>query len=248
MIVLLDAGNSRYKWAKLSDGKPVHLGACDYNIRERAQAVIRTLETLDPDRIIAASVLDDDFNQQLNDWARSNYPVNLELIETRPSAHGVHIAYATPKNLGVDRFVALVGAHENIPTASIIVDCGTAVTIDALASSGEHRGGLILPGVELMRTSLVYDTKRIVVQKHSQEYPLFGRDTGDGVLSGTLRAVAAAVDRISADMEAELNEPVTRILCGGDAEQLIPWLDYEYLHEPLLIAKGLAVFAEHESG
>ncbi len=147
MIVLLDAGNSRYKWAKLSDGKPIPLGASDYDTQERAQAVIQTLETLHPDRIVAASVLDDDFNQRLNDWACSNYAVNLQLIESRSSAHGVRIAYATPKNLGVDRFVALVGAHRNINTASVIVDCGTAVTIDALATSGEHRGGLILPGV-----------------------------------------------------------------------------------------------------
>jgi len=243
MIVLLDAGNSRYKWFKLDENEPIYLGANDYGTQQRAGVVIETLNALNPEAIVVASVLDDRFTQQLEDWACSKDGIDLKFVITSAAAHGVKIAYSEARYLGVDRWVAMVGAHKHFDSACIIVDCGTAVTIDALSTSGEHWGGVILPGIELMRSSLVADTKRINLQKVSQELPLFARDTSDGVRSGTLRAVVAAIDRITHDMQIHLNEPVTRILCGGDAEQLIPWLDHEYLHDPLLIARGLAVVA-----
>lgn len=243
MIVLMDVGNSRYKWFKFGENEPIYLGANDYGTQERAEAVIETLNELNPKAIGIASVLDDRFAQRLEDWACSKDGIVLKFVTTSAAAHGVQIAYAEARYLGVDRWVAMVGAHKHYDSACIIVDCGTAVTIDALSSSGEHWGGVILPGIELMRTSLVKDTKRIRLQTASQELPLFARDTSNGVRSGTLRAVVAAIDRITHDMQTQLNEPVTRILCGGDAEQLLPWLDHEYLHDPLLIARGLAIVA-----
>ncbi len=243
MIVLLDAGNSRFKWAQLSQPQPILLGSKSYDGQGRAKSVIEVLEGLCPRRVVVASVLDGIFAQSLSLWAESKPNLELQFIKTKDAAHGVRIAYAEPEHLGVDRFVALVGAHRHMKTASIIVDCGTAVTLDALSSDGEHLGGLILPGLEMMRSSLVKDTSRISLQDASPHLPLLARDTADAVLSGTLRMLAASIDRIALEMEVELTEPVTRVLCGGDAQRLIPWLRAGYLHDPLLVSKGLAVFA-----
>ncbi|MEN8130304.1 MAG: type III pantothenate kinase [Pseudomonadota bacterium] len=244
MTVLIDAGNSRFKWARLTEQGPLPLGSRYYGARGRAGGVIEVLAELHPSRILVASVLGEDFELRLRAWASSNPSLEIEFIKTLSSAYGIQIAYAEPGRLGVDRFVALVAANTHLKTASVIIDCGTAVTVDALTSNGRHLGGLILPGLGLMRSALVSDTHRISLSEGSKEIALFARDTGDAVLSGTLRSLAAAIDRIGADMEAQLNEPVTRILSGGDAESLMPLLRHDYLYDPLLILKGLTVFAQ----
>jgi type III pantothenate kinase len=243
MILLLDAGNSRFKWARLSQLQPIALGSKAYGGQGRAESVIDVLDGLCPQRLLVASVLDGSFAESLRCWAGSKPHLKIQFIKTCNAAHGVRIAYAEPEHLGVDRFVALVGAHRYVKTASIVIDCGTAVTLDALTSDGEHLGGLILPGLEMMRGSLVRDTSRINLGDDSPQLPLLAQDTAEAVLSGTLRMLVAAIERIAVEMETELAEPVTRVLCGGDALRLIPWLSDDYQHDPLLVAKGLAVFA-----
>jgi type III pantothenate kinase len=153
------------------------------------------------------------------------------------------VAYAEPANLGVDRFVAMIAAHALFDTACIIVDSGTAVTIDALSAEGRHQGGLILPGLTLMRRSLTKKTANINTHSRANGIKLFAKDTGDAVNSGTLRTIAAAIDEISADMEAELEGPVTQILCGGDAEMIRSWLRRDHTLYTDLVIKGLALIA-----
>lgn len=247
MMILIDAGNSRFKWARFTDQGPLQLGSRYYDDRDRAGHVIEILTELNPSKVLVASVLGEDFELRLRAWARLNPSLEIEFIKTLSSVYGIQIAYAEPERLGVDRFVALVAANTHLKTASVIVDCGTAVTVDALASSGRHLGGLILPGLGMMRSALVSDTHRISLSEGSKDIALFACDTGDAVLSGTLRTLAAAIDRIGTDMEAQLNEPVTRILSGGDAESLMPLLRHDYLYDPLLILKGVTVFARTAS-
>ena len=219
---------------------PIRMG--EYGTEARAQAVIRAWQHLKPTKILAVSVLDESFNHALKWWVQSHLRVEIDYIRTQKSSHGVEIAYADPSKLGADRFVALVAAHRHVKTASIIVDCGTAITIDALSASGQHRGGVILPGLTTMRNSLTGGTARIKKLTRASSYPLFAKNTEDAVLSGTIRAVAATIDRIGADMTLELEEPVTRTLCGGDAQQLAPWLRDTYRIDPALLMKGLALF------
>ncbi len=243
MILLLDAGNSWFKWAELRDDKLSALRSKPYDGEDDAQPLMQAWQDLKPKRILAVSVLSDRFKWTLSQWARSHLDVDIEFVETQQASHGVQIAYADPQRLGVDRFVALVGARHYVHTASVIIDCGTAVTLDAITSQGQHLGGLIFPGVHTMRCSLVAQTAAIRKSDQPKDLPLFAKDTDEGVSSGTLRAVAAAIDQIGVSMAAGLDGPVTRILCGGDARQLMPWLTQAYRHDPMLVLKGLALFA-----
>jgi type III pantothenate kinase len=243
LILLLDAGNSRFKWAELRDEKLSALHSKPYDGEGCVQGVMQAWQNLKPKRILAVSVLGDKFKWMLSHWARSNVGVDIEFVETQRVSHGVQIAYSDPQSLGVDRFVALVGAHHCVHTANVIIDCGTAVTLDAITSQGQHLGGLIFPGLQTMRRSLITQTAAIRNSVQPTDLPLFAKDTDAGVSSGTLRAVAAAIDQISASMAEGLDGPVTRILCGGDARQLMRWLTHEYHHDPMLVLKGLAQFA-----
>ena len=243
MILLLDAGNSRFKWAELRNDKLSALRSESYDAEDKAQAVIQAWQNVKPKRILAVSVLGDRFKWTLSKWALSHFDIDIEFVETQKASHGVQIAYVDPQRLGVDRFVALVGARHYVHTASVIIDCGTAVTLDAITSQGQHLGGLIFPGLQTMRNSLVAKTAAIRKSDQPKDLPLFAKDTVEGVSSGTLRAAAAAIDQLGVSMAAELDGPVTRILCGGDASELMPWLTQEYRHDPMLVLKGLALFA-----
>src|SRR5680860_356688 len=133
----------------------------------------------------------------------------------------------------------------------IVVDCGTAVTIDALDAEGQHLGGLILPGLELMRRSLLEHTARISFGSDgdSDDQALFGRSTAQGVRVGARLALTASIDRIVADMGAYSirlhgSVPVHNIMTGGAGMHMLGYLAARYEFEPKLVLQGLAIIAD----
>jgi type III pantothenate kinase len=201
-----------------------------------------------PSRILISSVLGDDFNQALARSARSIFGVQAEFVSPTRLGYGIRVGYLNPEEFGADRFVALVAARARFKQNCIVVGCGTAVTIDGITKDGEHLGGLILPGLDLMRRSLVEHTARIDV-KFDNEVPLFGHTTSQAVSGGTSRGLAGAIDRIVEEMLAYMHEhcgcsPVMRLMSGGASGRLLPYLAAAYHFEESLVLQGLAVIAE----
>ncbi len=244
MMLLLDAGNSRYKIAELQETGVANMQSFAYGTATPANAVIKFLErsTVLPERIMIASVLGKDFRQTLTAWTEAHY-VSTQFVMTTDDRYGVQVAYDEPRRLGVDRYLAMIGAHHEHAGASIIIDCGTAITIDALTAEGKHLGGLIIPGLRLMRSALLDATHGIDV-KYEAQPGLFGRDTETAVHGGSVHAVVTAIDHIPQAMAAQMQGPVRNILTGGDAGQVAPLLmhsDYELA--PTLVLQGLAIMA-----
>lgn len=252
MIVLLDAGNSRFKWCRLQNGVLSEACSKEYDSQDRARAVVTALNaSARPSRIVVASVLRDDFRNEFNRLSATQFCIDPEFVIPARAAYGIQIAYAKPEEFGADRFAALVAARRALQQPCIVVDCGTAVTVDALTREGDHLGGLILPGLNLMRTSLTEHTARINVSPDSDGDYLFGRSTSQGVKAGTRRALVGAIDRIAQDMTNHLvqrcrNVPVKRLLTGGAGANLQPYLAADYHLEPRLVLQGLAIIAEPE--
>jgi type III pantothenate kinase len=242
VILLIDAGNSRFKWAGLERGRLSPMQAKRYDSHRPASSVVEALGAVSPSRVVCASVLGQAFDRELETLLEGRFQAPVELVRTAPAGHGVRIAYPRPERLGVDRYVALIAAHVLFPGPCIVVDCGTAVTIDAVSRDGVHRGGLILPGLGLMRDALTSRAARIGTIDPGAEPALFARDTGEAVQGGTLRALAGAIDAICAQMESEMGA-VQRVICGGEAPRLLPVLQGAYHGEPALVLRGLAVIA-----
>jgi type III pantothenate kinase len=144
--------------------------------------------------------------------------------------------------MGVDRWVAMLGANARQLTPCCVVDSGTAITIDALAATGQHQGGVIFPGQHLMRRSLYGNTRQIPPAEQGQGM-VFGTSTQDCVWGGTLYAAASTIDGICQRMETQLTGKVQRVLTGGDAERLLPYLQGYYRLEKDLLFYGLLVAA-----
>ena len=243
MILLVDVGNSVLKWGLLQDGEIARTG----RVVHRGKDLVELLDEVwserhPPDRVVVSNVAGTDVTEILSEWVEAEWHVEAEFPKAAARAHGVTNAYTEPERLGVDRWAALLAAHELVEGPTCIVDCGTALTLDVLAADGTHLGGLIVPGLAMMRRSLLEGTAGIAPGDDG-EVALLARDTQGAVTGGTLYALVAFIDRVTADVEAEVDGAFARVITGGDAPRLLPLLSGDYRPEPHLVLKGLARFA-----
>lgn len=169
--------------------------------------------------------------------------IEAEFVASTAAACGIRNSYAEPERMGADRWVAMIAARVLTDRSCYVVDCGTAVTIDALAADGRHLGGVIIPGMRLMREALYRETRQIPPE--AGEARLFGQSTRDCVWGGAVYAVASAIDGITGRMMADHGSGLC-LLTGGDAEIVLPYLQGEYRWEPDLIFTGLRVIAARD--
>lgn len=238
-MLLLDAGNSRIKWALTQDERWLSQGAVPvYDEVALAQA----LESLPaPSRILASNVAGDVVAMQIR-AACAALDCRVEFITAQAEQCGVRNGYAQPGQLGSDRWAALIAAWWQVRTACLVVNCGTATTVDALSDGGEFIGGLILPGLDMMRNSLVAGTAQLGPDVgHWDEFP---RSTADAIFSGTIQATVGAI----LQQHALLGKPAAPCFLGGGAASLIqPQLHLPPGRGDDLVLRGLQLIGQ-ESG
>lgn len=241
MILLADVGNSRIKWGVWDGDGFQRRGQAGHGEESWTELADRQWRELPPpSRALIVSVAGSEARTALTDWIERTWGIEAQFVVSSAAACGVRNAYAEPQRLGADRWVAMIAAHALTRQSCYVVDCGTAITIDALAADGQHLGGVIVPGMRLMREALYRETRQIPPE--TGEPRLFGQSTRDGVWGGALYAVAETIDGITGRMIASQG-PGLRWLTGGDAEAVLPYLQAEYCLEPDLIFNGLRVIA-----
>ena len=249
MILFLDIGNSRIKWATQGRHKRNMLHSAERPESEQwaAFADEHWSKLKPPKKIVIANVAGAAYAEAIKTWMEERWQVPPHFVVPEHAAFDVTNGYCVPERLGVDRWAALVGARKRWRGCVCIVDVGTAITIDVLAADGRHLGGLIMPGLDLMRQSLLERSEGIRLATASPAHGdinLLARDTQAGIDGGTLYAAVAAIDRVMNDVAAEMGTPLTRVITGGDAEKLLPLLAGTYHHKPELVMDGLAIIAE----
>lgn len=250
MILLLDAGNSRLKWAMLRNGHFEHGGSLEQTaeaIKEFASAAWGHLDA--PEAVLVANVAGEPLRRALNSWVKRRWKLNPEYLTASAEQFGIRNAYSEPARLGVDRWLALLAARELFGGALCVLDCGTALTVDVLAQDNRHLGGLIIPGMQLMRDALTGRAEGIrgqIDQATHAQVTLLGTDTGSAVAGGTLYAEVAFIDRVFADLRAELGPQLRCVITGGDAQRLQPLLACRAHFEADLVLLGLARVAREQ--
>jgi type III pantothenate kinase len=241
--VLIDLGNSRLKWAEQDPGLwrtgAAPLAGADFGaLLDEAWKKIST-----PRKVVVCSVSAPQRLHALEQWIRTRWSVAPHVLRPRPEQLGVKNGYRDPSQLGADRWAALIGARGLITAAVCIVDCGTAVTVEALSADGEFLGGAVLPGLRLARESLAHGTESIGATD-GDAADCLARTTADGVAAGTLFGLAGAVDRLLEEYRRTLGGTAQVFLTGGDAPLLAPRLRTTVTLEPDLVLKGLARVAD----
>jgi type III pantothenate kinase len=220
MQLLIDAGNTRIKWAVLDrdtwlghDALP--LGRADQLPRSVAEHLAgMAVDMGEIRRIWVSNVAGEKAAQPIRE-IQAGQPGRLHFIAARERQCGVHNGYTDPGQLGSDRWAALIAAWDIARGACLVVDCGTAITIDALSAQGEFRGGLILPGPDLMQRSLVGATGQLGAAQG--KYAAFPQNTADALYSGAVQACCGAIERQYA-LLGHSGAPV--VLSGGAAGKL----------------------------
>jgi type III pantothenate kinase len=254
-VLLVDIGNTRIKWAWWREGRvgpmraAAHAGWSAARFAERVLAARRTRVA----RVVVASVAGGTVDRLFASAAKSALEIEPRFLESARSAAGVTTRYREPWRLGVDRFVAAIGAHHLVGRrGACVVNAGTTVTIDFVDAGGVHLGGLILPGAELMVSSLKKHTAGIAQRArergpHGGRSPRggspFARSTKEAIWQGAWHAVAAAVERACAEAGERLGDAPLILLSGGGAQRLERLVRAPHLSVPDLVLRGIAVHA-----
>ena len=233
--LLLDLGNTRLKaWrVRLVDGEPpawldrvvLDAALADFN----ADAL--PLEGVE--EMVLSAVGRRDWRHQLALVAERR---GIELRELSVQRQGIEHCYERVESLGVDRWLGLLAARRHVQGASLVVDAGTAVTLDVLDAEGRHGGGMIVPGVRTMRRSLHEGTADLpVVDGWSVA---LGSATEAAIAAGTLRAVVALVESVYRE-QLDMRGVLTLVLSGGDGEAVYNALTVPARLEVDWVAEGM---------
>lgn len=240
MKLLIDLGNTRLKFALAEQGEVQYLRAFPHATADFVDQLAQWVEmNAIPDTIWLASVGEFALTRTvLEVFERAGHKVRIAQVED--GAFGLHIAYAKADHLGVDRWLAMIGALASCEEALMLASVGSALVIDAIDVSGKHLGGLIGPTPEAMREGLFLRVPQL--RGVSGEVSRFATDTGDAVESGCLLAGAALIERSYHELADHVGALPRLLVSGGGIEPLRPWLPpHEW--RPHLVLEGLARWA-----
>lgn len=245
MKLLIDIGNTRLKWAAWRDGRRITGGVFAHRETPLDVALSSNWTSLQrPAAILVASVVGEDLERQLAAFIAAQFSCQPEFVRSPAAALGITNAYAQPHRLGVDRFLALAALHAAAPRAQILIGCGTALTLDALAADGRHLGGLIAPSPTLMRQALNGATSRI--GDSAGAVVEIAANTSDAAHSGCILAAIALIERFRREVGERLGTEPALTGDGGGFDECMAFLPGAERGRDLVL-RGLALWSERES-
>jgi type III pantothenate kinase len=247
MILVIDVGNTRLKWAWLTS-----TGLSDQQavVHRDAKAGIWTTALFDsgqkPSRVLVSNVAGPVMAKALTRLAKKKFRVNIEFVTAAREFHGLTNGYLDPTLLGADRWLALIGAWTRARSALCVVDAGTAVKVDGVDSNGLHLGGIIAPGIHMMREALMNKTSDIAKAAFNSTPSLAGvlaNNTIAGVSRGAVYALAGMADHAAEVISQGANTTPKLFITGGDASMITGSMRTHGEIVPDLVLQGLAVIA-----
>jgi type III pantothenate kinase len=220
MILLVDAGNTRIKWAWLSnqDMTPVQAAS-----NEPAESWKRALQNSHrhPQKILVANVRGAAFATAFSAFTQQAFGLTPHYVQSQAVQLGVTNGYQLPSSLGVDRWLALLAARRERTEPCLLVSSGTALTIDALDAHGQHLGGFIVPGLRMLTEC-------------------GASDAGQALAALVLRSLSA--------LQAKSIPRIARlVLAGGDASTLAPLLGRPSELRDDLVLHGLSYLTRSDN-
>ncbi len=236
MIVDIDVGNSRVKWRTVHGGEVTARGVDSMFNDGMAQEICRQGA---PERVRLSNVGKDSAVTQIEGFARQ-WGCSVQRATTAAEACGVVCGYEKPFTMGVDRWLALLAAWQQCKCSCAVVDAGSAITVDLLGAEGVHQGGYIVPGLSLMRRSLLGGTANVRVSDDIEVSLTPGRSTQQAVMHGSLLVVVGLVEGAVGQLRST-DLPAKIIVTGGDGELLLPLFKGEVCYIGDLVMDGLGV-------
>lgn len=236
MNLLIDMGNSRLKWG-LHEHKEITLGLPLLYSKNLKEQLLSIWGAINQPNSVAISCVNELVGLPMVQQVALQLWPSIKIIRVKPLAegYGVKNAYQHPEKLGVDRWLTLLAVRKYYPFSTCVVDCGTAATIDLLDKQGRHLGGVIAPGLTLMKKSLAAAAQDL--EFFNSQFPIgLADNTEAAIYSGTLFSIVGLIEHIMTQ-----NLGFQLILTGGDAEIVAKQLSMDSIIRADLVLQGLAM-------
>ena len=238
-LLAIDSGNSYVKWGLYTGNQWFKKGKVFYSDVLLLEKEFVNLP--EPTTIIISHVARAITRNQLNTLI-SIWPIKPYWIVAQTFQCDVVNGYSDPTQLGSDRWAALIAAWKIRRHACLVINVGSAVTIDALSDSGRFLGGIIFPGVHLVLSSLLSGTQLINIEMGNyQDFPL---NTDDAIQSGLIQCMIGAIERMYNLLSLQLDHDIEScVISGGDASILVPFIKFPTIVVDDLVLEGLVIIA-----
>lgn len=235
MKLLIDAGNTNIKFAKFENHR------CSELPQSSFMSLIK-----DADVIVIAKVKEYSLFIDVESKAKE-YDVPVIFPKVEPISFGVTCGYKNVKHLGIDRWLGVLAATISYPNRPlIVVDSGTAMTIDFVLPNKTHIGGWITPGLTLMKNSIVERAPLVFVNNNIDDERI-GTDTPSALLNGCLFSLVGTIDKARDEIRRQLSDDeknnILIVLTGGDRGKIARLLTCDYVENKFLIFEGLSLFS-----
>lgn len=265
MLLLIDIGNTRIKWAAASSeylSTDVHAmptwlqtGSVDHEQLDKlSHQLLAFFNEQKPQSIYFSNVAGESIQHQIEFALLLIFPdVVMQQFKSSVKKAGLSNLYDDPQKLGSDRFASAIAAHTFFPNTNLIIaTCGTATTVDAVNNYSEFLGGMILPGLQTMAISLAKNTAQLPhIEPDIKIQTPFATTTSQAILSGCIQAQVGAILYALRSMEAQSLEKPTLIMTGGAAPYLLANIlsqtSVTCHHIENLVLAGLYVVANEHS-
>jgi type III pantothenate kinase len=236
--LLIDQGNTRLKWVLSGNGELFEESAGRGNAADFMETC-RSGSLGQPAAILLSSVAGAAAVEELAGFCKSLWGLEVRRLQSAGQGGGVRNGYADPETLGIDRWLAIIGAVTRYGTPVVIWDLGTATTLDAVDETGQHVGGMIYPGPATMLRALARDTKLKVPEQLSGAGMTPGRSTTACIENGVFAAQLGALNQFLRNLPGAAGGNPKIIVTGGAAGEVLPQLDFPHTSDPWLVFRGM---------
>lgn len=244
-MLLIDVGNTRIKYVVTSSDQPI--GTDEPLARAHngdfADCLTQLLVDVEvkPQSVFVSNVAGEDAAQAIAQYCDARWRLPVEFARVERTALGVKNGYQRLVELGVDRWVAIHGARHWADGNVIVVNCGTAITVDVLSADNRFIGGAILPGPMMAMRALSQDAAGIPQVPMGNSGLEIGSSTRDCVHAGAWAACAGGVEKMVVEITRQLPDVVQCIVVsGGAAAELLKLVKFDYCYDANLVLRGLA--------
>ncbi|TLU64705.1 type III pantothenate kinase [Thalassotalea litorea] len=244
MIIFVDVGNSRIKICQLSDNQQMRLSSFQSQSVSESEA-LRFISLHHPDKVLVSAVSNEEFCHSLQLLCERER-IGFKRLMTAKCEHDVQVGYSQPTQLGIDRWMAIIGASQLSPGENLLViDAGTATTLDLVSADKKHLGGWITPGVAMMISSLYSNTTQVDGVFSIPDNLGFADNTSDNVNHGCWAMTVAAIEFAQKQAARSNIEIDTILITGGNGKALMPYLDKNASYHQNLIFVGMSQFIDN---
>ena len=242
--LLIDHGNSRIKWALTDEGDLSVGQVIDYHDEETDFSPWEKFNTVQ--RVLVSNSAGPKAFAYLVNRCQKQWQLNPEPLQAKPEQCGVINSYLEPQTLGADRWLALIAARQIYQGSLAVIDCGTAVTCDALSKEGVFLGGVISAGPKVAADALVKKAAHLDLDE--MHYPgAFNTDTASAVSAGSLIFTVGGIEKVLNEFRSKLGDEIRVLMTGGWADTLAPLMDLDAAVYPDLVLQGIEFAAGEES-